>query len=346
MQAESCFISFLILLVGMGASPRISGAQTQDELKQRLALARQETMLDADGMVPWHMKFAIQLQDKKGATTEQGTVDELWVSPQKRKVVYDLPSFKGTELFLADEVYRTKGLDVVPVTVEELLTELLHPLGSAGEVDQSAPELRKHKFGKVELECIMLSQPAPGVAFPPLGLFPTYCFDLDKPTLRMTFDLGSMAFVRNQVGTFRGHSVATQLTLEENDLKVATGQVLTLATMTPHDQDFVPTSEMEKAENEPVALGSVLTAGRVLNKVPPRYPDSDKQRHVQGTVVLHAIIKPDGTIRSLQVVSTPDPSLALAAIEAVRQWRYTPYLLNGKPRAVKTKVVVNFAMRQ
>lgn len=343
MQAKSSFVLFLVLFLGVSVSLGTSCAQRQDDLKQRLSKARQETMLDADGMVPWHLKIAIQLLDKKGVTTEQGTVDELWVSPQKRRIVYDLPSFKGTELFLMDEVYRTKGLDYVPVTVEELLTEVLHPLGSVAEVDHSSPELRKQRFGKIELECIMLSQPMPGVAFPPLGLFPTYCFDLDKPTLRMTFEIGSEASVRNQVGTFRGRSVATQLALEEKDVRVASGQVLTLATMTPNDADFVPTSEMEKVEDGPVSLEPSVVQAKIMNRVPPRYPESAKQRHVQGAVILRAIIQTDGTVRSLHVVSTPDASLAFAALGAVRQWRYTPYLLNGKPRAVKTEVTVNFS---
>ena len=64
--------------------------------------------------------------------------------------------------------------------------------------------------------------------------------------------------------------------------------------------------------------------------------------HVQGTVVLHAQIGIDGHIHALQVVSSPDTELAAAAMDAVRQWTYRPYMLAGAPVAVDTTINVNF----
>jgi len=62
---------------------------------------------------------------------------------------------------------------------------------------------------------------------------------------------------------------------------------------------------------------------------------------VGGTVVLHAIISQQGTITSLQAISGPD-MLKGAALDAVRQWKYKPYLLNGDPTEVDTTITVNF----
>jgi len=62
---------------------------------------------------------------------------------------------------------------------------------------------------------------------------------------------------------------------------------------------------------------------------------------IQGEVRLHAVIAKDGTIQSLSVTSG-QPILAQAALEAVRQWRYRPYLLNGKAVEVETFITVNF----
>ena len=64
---------------------------------------------------------------------------------------------------------------------------------------------------------------------------------------------------------------------------------------------------------------------------------------VQGTVVLAATISRDGVIQNLRVLSGP-PSLRIAAQEAVAQWRYRPYLLNGQPVEVETTINVVFAM--
>lgn len=78
-------------------------------------------------------------------------------------------------------------------------------------------------------------------------------------------------------------------------------------------------------------------AGQLVHRVDPVYPDTD----AEGTVVLHAIIGPDGTVQQLAVISGPEP-LRDAALDAVRQWRYQPYLLNGDPVTVDTTIVVNF----
>ena len=65
--------------------------------------------------------------------------------------------------------------------------------------------------------------------------------------------------------------------------------------------------------------------------------------HIQGTVVLRAIISKEGTIENLQVVRG-HPMLVKAAIDAVRQWRYRPYILNDSPVEVETEVTVNFIL--
>jgi peptidyl-prolyl cis-trans isomerase A (cyclophilin A) len=75
----------------------------------------------------------------------------------------------------------------------------------------------------------------------------------------------------------------------------------------------------------------------------PIYPIDAKKAGVQGTVVLDAIIGKDGTIRDLNVVSGPD-MLQQAAIDAVQSWRYRPYMLNGEPVEVRTKINVIFTL--
>ena len=73
------------------------------------------------------------------------------------------------------------------------------------------------------------------------------------------------------------------------------------------------------------------------------YPSLAVQTHTQAIVVLHATIGRDGAILSLQLVSG-HPLLAPAAIDAVRQWRYRPYTLNGEPAEVETMVTVRFVL--
>lgn len=88
---------------------------------------------------------------------------------------------------------------------------------------------------------------------------------------------------------------------------------------------------------------SHMDPGSLVRDVKPVYPEIAVRTRTQGTVVLHALISKDGSIESLQVVSG-HPFLARAALEAVRQWRYRPYLLNGQPIEVETQITVNFTL--
>jgi protein TonB len=81
--------------------------------------------------------------------------------------------------------------------------------------------------------------------------------------------------------------------------------------------------------------------GELIDKVVPVYPSIARITGAQGEVKLHAIISREGRIESLTVVSG-SPLLAPAAIDAVRQWRYRPYVLNGQPVEVDTWITVNF----
>jgi protein TonB len=83
--------------------------------------------------------------------------------------------------------------------------------------------------------------------------------------------------------------------------------------------------------------------GNIIYRLQPNYPPIARQARIQGTVELRAIISKAGTIENLIVVSG-HPMLVKSAIEAVRQWRYRPYLLNSEPIEVETEITVNFVL--
>ena len=88
---------------------------------------------------------------------------------------------------------------------------------------------------------------------------------------------------------------------------------------------------------------SNILEGSLIRKVQPAYPPLAKTARIQGQVVLAAIISKAGAIENLQVLSG-HPMLVAAALDAVRQWRYRPYLLNGEPVEVETQIMVNFTL--
>lgn len=94
-----------------------------------------------------------------------------------------------------------------------------------------------------------------------------------------------------------------------------------------------------------VHIAQGISAGLLINRVPPIYPPLARQARIQGTVVLKAKINQTGDVVSLELVSG-HPMLAPAAIEAVKQWKYLPYILNGNAVDVETQVRVNFTLSE
>jgi periplasmic protein TonB len=97
------------------------------------------------------------------------------------------------------------------------------------------------------------------------------------------------------------------------------------------------------ASSKKLVISSGVMEGHKLSGADPRYPAIAIAAHVQGTIVLAAIISKNGTIENLRAISGP-PMLATAAEEAVRTWRYRPYQLNGEPVEVETTVRVVFTL--
>ena|ERR1035437_1040523 len=81
----------------------------------------------------------------------------------------------------------------------------------------------------------------------------------------------------------------------------------------------------------------------LIKRVHPQYPKDAWQRRIEGQVFLRAVVDKNGDVESLSLVEG-HPLLAPAAIEAVKQWKYKPYLLNGQPVKVETQIVVNFQL--
>lgn len=92
-----------------------------------------------------------------------------------------------------------------------------------------------------------------------------------------------------------------------------------------------------------VRISQGVTKGLLIRRVEPTYPPLARSARVQGEVVLSAVISVNGDIENLQLVSG-HPMLVPAAITAVKQWKYKPYLLNGQPTEVETTITVIFTL--
>jgi len=102
-------------------------------------------------------------------------------------------------------------------------------------------------------------------------------------------------------------------------------------------------ASVPKLANQKLRVSSGVAQGQLLARVNPQYPTAARQERVEGTVVLQAVIDKDGSVKKLTVVSGPN-MLTKAAMDAVRQWRYKPFTLNGESVEADTQINVNFKL--
>jgi len=107
-----------------------------------------------------------------------------------------------------------------------------------------------------------------------------------------------------------------------------------------------PTASAPKSDagpTQPVHISEKVAQSLRIKSVPPEYPPPARLGRIQGQVVLKALIDKNGNVEDMTLVSG-HPLLAAAAVNAVKQWKYKPYVLNGEPVNVETQVIVNFTL--
>jgi protein TonB len=144
-------------------------------------------------------------------------------------------------------------------------------------------------------------------------------------------------------GIPKGEDVAEEATPIGNSgiglgLYVASGPGLPIPIVGTH-----PVMPSAPKQDIKVFRKSTILEGSLIRKVDPKYPPLAIGARIQGSVVLAAVISKSGTIENLRLV-TGHPMLVPAAIDAVRQWHYRPYVLNGDVIEVETQITVNFVL--
>ncbi len=104
-----------------------------------------------------------------------------------------------------------------------------------------------------------------------------------------------------------------------------------------------PRLRNEESSEPRIKVGGTVTAAKLIHQELPTYPDEAKSEHIQGTVILHAIIRKDGSVRNLELIQG-NCFLVESAMDAVRKWRYGPTLLEGSPVEVDTTIQVVYAL--
>jgi TonB family protein len=324
----------VVLLSAVGAD-----AQTTESAQDRFHELAAATQMDRKGASPFHLKMDAQLYRLDGKAAGQGTIEEWWLSPDEYRIeINSGPLHKVVAT--GDNAPAPPPADRDSYLLDQLLSETVHPLfeRDARFVGKEAPT----KFGKVELSCFQLIS-AMGLAKgqPPKLV----CCDPGNGVLLAQVE-DPEAVLRKSLATFRGVQVALETAISYSGRTAVSGKVTTLQVLEPGAPGVPPLKPDSAGANSPpqgpVGVKSGVLAGRLLHSEPPHYPEASRAAHIQGAVLLHGVITKEGSVGSIFVIASPDEVLSHAAIAAVKNWTYQPYLLNGQPVEVDTSFRVNF----
>ena len=197
---------------------------------------------------------------------------------------------------------------------------------------------QKHEAGGIKYACLNLTDTKGN----PFG--ETWCLGAEKPILRIDFLPNAGRVIHNRILRFQNRFIAGDLLFIQQEKATLTAHVDMIEALNPIDEAvFLPPADATLELPKKISISGGVMVGMALHKMAPDYPPIAKAAHVQGTVVLQAVIGKDGHIEHLHVISGP-PTLQQAALDAVKQWTYIPYTLAGEPVEVDTTINVIFAL--
>lgn len=287
---------------------------------------------------PWHVKASYQTFDADGSPKDQGVFEEWWAGPRKAKISFAGKEFSQVEYYDGTKDLVTGDKGWVPLPQEMVMDYLVHPLPWSGRNQKESFSAKDMKFGAVSLKCV---QPRQLPSAPPARIG-DFCFSPNSLALRLERFNGGLYIIFNKLVLAAGHDIAEQVAVQNLRLRIVNFTVTALEFPAKFD-DAIFALLGAVAPAPPPRINSGVIAGNKIGGENPEYPAIAKLQHVQGMVMLEGTISKTGDIADLQIISGPK-ILQQAAFDAVKTWKYKPYLLNGKPVEVRTGINVIYRL--
>jgi len=324
---------------------------------------------------PWHLRVSFQLFDAQGNETDRGTYEEFSRGGLITKRIYKTEHFAQTAYYVPGGVKATGDLQMAPLSFVVLRSAIVEPIIALQEMqrfvlDSSHVTVTSEyrSIAGASLHCYDIVRRL--LSPPPDPL--TYCFDDNGALVRYTVGgvpMGDATF-ENPV-TYEGRQLPGDVVIERRGTSSIKAHLESIETVANIDQAFFdppadatplppsfgsaggsgvmgalltdrpPTNNT--APPKQINISSGVAVGLLLEKTMPVYPPIAKAARVSGTVILQVTIGTEGEVENLHVVSGP-AMLQQAALDAVKTWRYRPYLLNNEPVTFQTTVNVIFTL--
>jgi TonB family protein len=344
-----------LLLAALSAAGQTAGSQSQGlptDPREIFKAAAPFYDFNDPALKPWHMKAHYQLYDALGKPGETGTFEYWWASPKVHRSTWTRASASRSEWSTADgKLFSEESRGNLHYFEFQIPQLLFGPLPPVASLDNPKSTMMSEiaTIGGVQFPCGM-PVPAVGqvnaVGTVPPGSFPTYCFDPKAPVLRIINEYSVVSIVFDRIEKMQGHYLPQEVRVTEAGQIHFTVAIDDVTSLDPADTALTPSDHATASAAPIVFVASGVAEGALIKKVPPKFPLFAQSNGRSGRVLLAATIGPDGSIHSLEVITSDAPYFTSAALDAVSQWKYRPYLLNGQPVEAHTIIQVFFTMRR
>jgi TonB family protein len=316
---------------------------TPDDARGRLELAEKVNGL-GKLKIPWHLKAHYEIFAADGSISERGNYEEWRVSDKRYRLALHGPSISVEEYGSDQGVFRTAGQDWPLEPLSSITGVIARPIWPPISED-AAYENGERKLGAKEFPCTVVEQ---GGTRKSLAYATTFCFSRTNAVLLYASTPGSAKqIVFSHIRALHGAYLAFEIEqfvdgrswmkLHVDVLENLAPAQFTALTKPADALQVLPRVRPGERECDP----SMSNANRLLTNPSPIYPEHARSRGVKGTVVLDGLIDRDGHVSSLRVIAGPQ-LLQQPSLDAVRNWTFKPYELNGQPVEEETEINLNY----
>jgi TonB family protein len=330
-----------------GQEPTINAEKPLNDPRELLAAAAPLYAFHDASLKPWHLKGLYQVYDENGNPGEQGIYEYWWIAPEVYRSTWRRPGGTRTEWHTKDgrTMYVASGARILALE-RELCSLLVSAIPDITKLSPGEADIKKDRLtvGKLNLSCADIEwrkQKDGRWPIVPDVRAGNYCFDVQGPFLRVQHISHEEYIVFDHLTKMQGRIIPELITRSYGGRDLFKFTLDDIKQIDKDDASLNPTNDAKVSATDSTQ-SSIAANGRLAKKAAPVYPDAAKSRRIRGSVLLDVLIGTDGKVGDMHVLESPSPLLTKAAKDAVAQWQYSPYLVDGAPQEVSTRITVIF----
>jgi len=324
---------YLLLLFWLVIQASVLSASDKAKQEGKGLIEQAEAKTNIFALPSFEMKANVRIENK--GKPLDGSYLLLWNGPEQWREEISFPDYSEVQVGGKGIVFLKRSTDFIPVRIDQLHAALGYGSGIRQSFihvalgpDETVKKIQDRKINGSKADCVEVS-------------------DHDNHTREVCVDGSTGALVRRDPFLDRelmpiGAKLFPRfLSYVENGKPLAEIQVTELKAT-----DQLPPSAFE------LPPGAVSRPGcmnpnppHLVKRVMPRYPEQERQSHVEGTVAIDALIGKGGSVSELRIISGVTPGLNKASLDAIQQWRYEPATCNSVALDIEAVLTVNYSLR-